>query len=163
MAVMLWCDHEGHPIEPNQDMIDRLKFQIHARQTKNISPEQVIYEIEQQMLSVEKQQQKRWDEAVDQMAEDLKRDKEKIFTAATRECKGLPSIVKPKNILTLKIGDLYAGSINSLSTGSSPSPHRHRRFRDSSAKSRRSASRKIRTHIDMRTCPAHGSRNPNRY
>jgi hypothetical protein len=101
MAVMVWCDHEGHPLEPNQDMIDRLKFQIHARQTKNISPEQVIYEIELEQNRIEKLQQKRWNEAVDQMAEDLKRDKEKIFAASTR-VQGLPTgPVKPKNILTI--------------------------------------------------------------
>lgn len=101
MGVMVWCDENGQSIEPNQEMIDRLNFQRQQRETKDISPEQVAYEVEDMMLRVERQQKERFEQAQKEIAEDQKSRIDLIAKMGTTAM-GLPQGIISKNNSTDK-------------------------------------------------------------
>lgn len=95
-SVMLWTNHEGYPLPLNDDLIERLQYQRQAREAKNISPQQVYADTMRKEEAVEAQQIARYEQAQKELIEDLKKDKEKIFAATTRNYL-LPNKILPLN------------------------------------------------------------------
>lgn len=99
-SVMVWCDAEGRTLPLNDALIERLCFQKQQREIKNIPAEQVALDVAAKEALVERQQFARRDQAIIELSDGLKKDKEKIVIAASR-VQSLPQTVKAKNILPL--------------------------------------------------------------
>jgi len=83
-AVFAWSDHEGKPLPLSQALLDRLQIQQKLREEKNISPEQVAADTERQMAEHEAQQDARYLEAAQDVAESLKKDANSIIARRGR-------------------------------------------------------------------------------
>ena len=99
-AIMMWADYEGRPKPLSPRLIENLQQQRRARETKGISAAQVMADEMEREARAEAQQRERRKEIETQLAEDMKKDKEKIFSASTRKMFEIGKST-PKNIITL--------------------------------------------------------------